>query len=70
LDRRDNKVLSQLDLTKTSRPGIAAKRVNVDFPEWMLAALDQEASRVGAARQALIKVWLAERIEQLKDRRP
>ncbi|MGH8556632.1 MAG: type II toxin-antitoxin system BrnA family antitoxin [Methylococcales bacterium] len=41
------------------------KRVNVDFPAWMLESLDKEASRVGVTRQSIIKVWLAERLEQL-----
>jgi len=64
----DTPILDQLDLAKAERPGMVARRVNVDFPEWMLKALDEEATRVGVARQALIKVWLAERIEQVRGR--
>jgi hypothetical protein len=41
------------------------KRVNVDFPAWMIESLDREASRVGVTRQSIIKVWLAERLEAL-----
>jgi hypothetical protein len=55
-------IVAELDLAKATRPGLAARRVNVDFPEWLLKALDLEAARAGVARQALIKVWLAERI--------
>ena len=62
-------VLDHLDLTLAERPGLTARRVNVEFPEWMLQALDSEAARMGVARQALIKVWLTERIEQTRDRR-
>lgn len=54
-----------LDLSKASRPGHLLKRVNVDFPAWMIDALDQEASRLGVTRQSIIKVWLAERLESL-----
>ena len=42
----------------------AVFRVNVDFPAWTVEALDQEASRLGISRQALIKVWIAERLDQ------
>ncbi len=41
-------------------------RMNVDFPEWMLDSLDEEAARIGVTRQSIIKVWLAERLEQIK----
>ncbi|MGB8019802.1 MAG: CopG family antitoxin [Candidatus Nanopelagicales bacterium] len=40
------------------------KRVNVDFPTWMVTSLDREADRLGISRQALIKVWIAERLER------
>jgi len=39
-------------------------KVNVDFPKWVVAALDREADRVGVARQALIKLWIVERLEK------
>ena len=67
LDERfdaDEDVTAELDLAKASRPGHAQKRVNVDFPEWMVAGLDREAKRLGVPRQALIKVWIAERLER------
>ena len=40
------------------------KRVNVDFPSWTISRLDKEAERVGISRQALIKVWISERLEK------
>lgn len=52
-----------LDLTKARRPGLEVKRVNVDFPEWMVESLDKEAHRIGITRQALIKVWVASKLE-------
>ena len=57
-------VTSMLDLSKTRRPLQEQKRVNVDFPTWMIESLDREASRLGVTRQSIIKVWLAERLEQ------
>jgi hypothetical protein len=53
-----------LDLTKVRRPGQEQKRVNVDFPLWMVRLLDKEAKRLGVPRQSIIKVWVAERLEK------
>ena len=53
-----------LDLSKARRPGQEPKRVNVDFPEWMVESLDREAKRLGVTRQSIIKVWVAERLEK------
>jgi len=57
-------VSDALDLSKARRPLQEQKRVNVDFPAWMIESLDREASRLGVTRQSIIKVWLAERLEQ------
>ena len=54
-----------LDLSTARRPNQEQKRVNVDFPQWMVDQLDSEARRVGVTRQSIIKVWLAERLEQV-----
>jgi hypothetical protein len=43
---------------------LTPQKVNVDFPAWVVSALDREASRLGIARQALIKVWIAERVSR------
>jgi len=51
-----------LDLTKARRPGLEVKRVNVDFPEWMVKSLDKEAHRLGITRQSLIKIWVADKL--------
>jgi hypothetical protein len=57
-------VSADLDLSKARRPGQEQRRVNVDFPSWMIEALDREAGRLGVTRQSIIKVWIAERLEQ------
>lgn len=56
-------VTAWLDLEKAERPNLEPRRVNVDFPEWMVDSLDKEAQRLGVTRQSLIKLWLAEKLE-------
>ncbi|MCK4947173.1 MAG: CopG family transcriptional regulator [Candidatus Aureabacteria bacterium] len=51
-----------LDLSKARRPEQEQKRINVDFPIWMVHSLDKEAKRLGVPRQSIIKVWVAERL--------
>jgi hypothetical protein len=65
-DKGQEDILPFLDLVKGVRPGHQAKRVNVDFPSWMVSRLDFEAERLGVPRQSLIKVWIAERLAQTK----
>ena len=57
-------VTAYLDLSKARRPGEEQRRVNVDFPVWMIDSLDREARRLGVTRQSIIKVWLAERLQK------
>jgi hypothetical protein len=57
-------IADQLDVSKARRVGTAPKRVNVDFPAWMVDSLDREARRLGVTRQSLIKLWLADRLAQ------
>jgi hypothetical protein len=54
-----------LDIKKARRPEQEQKRVNVDFPVWMIQLLDKEARRLGVPRQSIIKVWVAERLEKV-----
>ena len=56
-------VSKYLDFAKATRPGREQKRVNVDFPVWMIQSLDREAKRLGVPRQSVIKVWIAERLD-------
>lgn len=53
-----------IDWSTARRPGQEAKRVNVDFPAWVVNGLDTEARRLGVSREALIKIWIAERLEK------
>ena len=55
-----------LDLSSARRPNQELKRVNVDFPIWMVNRLDREAKRLGVTRQSIIKIWLAERLERVR----
>lgn len=53
-----------LDLAGAKRPGREQRRVNVDFPVWMIERLDKEARRLGVTRQSIIKVWIADRLKK------
>jgi hypothetical protein len=57
-------VSKDLDVSRARRPLQAQRRVNVDFPTWMIDRLDKEAKRLGVTRQSIIKIWLSERLEQ------
>lgn len=57
-------ISKHLDISKARRPEQEQKRVNVDFPLWMIHLLDKEAKRLGVPRQSIIKVWIAERLEK------
>ncbi len=56
-------ITEQLDHSRAKRPQTNHRRVNVDFPAWMVESLDREARHLGVTRQAIIKVWLAERLQ-------
>jgi len=62
-DEKEN-IIEELDLSQARRPGLEQKRVNVDFPTWMITALDREVRKLGVTRQSVIKIWLAERLQQ------
>lgn len=67
LDRRfdaGEDITSELELDKARRPNREQRRVNVDFPVWMIESLDREAKRLGVTRQSIIKAWIADRLEQ------
>jgi hypothetical protein len=68
-DEGKSDIVDNLDLSTINRPNQTQRRVNVDFPAWMIDSLDKEASKVGVTRQSIIKVWLAERLEELSANR-
>lgn len=59
---RGEDVSDYLDWSTARRPGLETKRVYVDFPAWVVAGLDRQAKRLGVTRQALIKMWIAEKV--------
>lgn len=62
-DRGEN-VTKHLDTSKARRGDTELKRVNIDFPVWVVSSLDKEARRLGVTRQSLVKMWIAERFNQ------
>lgn len=56
-------IIEDLDLSSIRRPNQEQRRINVDFPSWVIASLDKEAARIGVTRQSIIKVWLVERLQ-------
>jgi hypothetical protein len=65
---RGEDIIKYLDLAKAKRG--EQKRVNVDFPVWMIHSLDKEAQRLGVPRQSIIKLWVAERLEKVGSAEP
>jgi len=68
-DKFDNgeDISEYLDFSKAIRPNALktdTKKVNVDFPKWVIESLDKEAKKIGVTRQSIIKVWIAERLKE------
>ncbi|WP_394366585.1 type II toxin-antitoxin system BrnA family antitoxin [Cyclobacterium salsum] len=49
---------------KSRKPGLKARRVSVDFPEWMVQKLDRAAQKLGISRQSLIKVFISDKLKE------
>lgn len=67
LDKRfdaGENITKALDLARARRTNHVPRRVNVDFPSWMIHFLDKEAGRLGVTRQSIIKVWISERLKE------
>ena len=64
-DENKTDIIDDLDLSTLKRPNQQHKRVNVDFPVWVIDSLDKEAGRLGVSRQSIIKLWLVEKLEQI-----
>jgi len=58
-----------LEVDRAARPGLKTRRVNIDFPEWMIERLDREAKRAGVTRQSIIKIWISEYLDSHEPRR-
>jgi biotin operon repressor len=66
LDKRFDRgedISKVLELTRARRANQEPRRVNVDFPSWMIHSLDKEAQRLGVTRQSIIKIWISERLK-------
>ena len=61
-DEGEEDVLQYFDLTKATKPNLELKRVNVDFPVWVINGLDRRAKLIGVTRQSLIKIWIGEKL--------
>ncbi len=57
-------ITQYLDMSTLTKNGTQTKKVNVDFPEWVINSLDLEAKKIGVTRQSIIKVWIAERLKE------
>jgi hypothetical protein len=64
IDEGEEDILDYFDPESETRPNRRGERVDVDFPEWVVEALDAEARRLGMTRPSIIKVWIAERLER------
>ncbi len=62
-DAGETDIVDALDLSTARRVNLEQKRINVDFPSWVVESLDREAARIGVTRQSIIKVWLVERLQ-------
>lgn len=62
-DEGKEEIVDDLDLSTARRPNRKQKRINVDFPSWIVDSLDREAARIGVTRQSIIKIWLVERLK-------
>ncbi len=69
-DEGQEDILEDLDLSTARRPNLEQKRINVDFPAWVVESLDREAARIGVTRQSIIKVWLVERLQAESANKP
>jgi hypothetical protein len=63
-DHGEVDIIEHLDFSTARRPNLEAKRVNIDFPAWVVEKLDRESKKLGITRQALVKVWIAEKIKE------
>ena len=63
-DSGEEDILQFVDLKKATQPGLAQRRVSVDFPEWMVDQLDKISKRLGVTRQSIIKIFISDRLEE------
>ena len=59
---KSEEITDYLVVEEAERPGLKSRRVSIDFPAWMVKALDREAQRLGITRQSVIKYWISEKL--------
>ncbi len=69
-DDNQEDILEYFDRAKIKMINEESKRVNIDFPSWMVKSLDKAAKHMGVSRQAVIKMWLAEKLQNLNSKEP
>jgi len=52
-----------LDLDKAVRPELKQKKIRLQLPEWMLGSVDREAKKLGVSRQAVLRMWISEKLK-------
>lgn len=52
-----------LDLDKAIRPELKQKKIRLQLPEWMLGSVDREAKKLGVSRQAVLRMWISEKLK-------
>lgn len=52
-----------LDMNTVKRSDLETRRISVDFPEWMIRLMDQQALKLGVTRQSIIKFWISEKLK-------
>ena len=69
-DEGSDEIAAFIDRSKGRMVYPKPQRVNVDFPPLMVRQLDAEAGRRGVTRQALIKMWLADKLDEQSRKAP
>jgi hypothetical protein len=64
-DEGEEDILQYCDMSTLRRPGLEPQKVNVSLPSWMVRSLDSEADRLGVTRQAIIKLWIDEKLKSI-----
>jgi len=63
-------VSDYFDYSKATRPRLERKRINLDLPKWLVDKLDRHARLAQVPRQALVKVWMSERVAKEESEDP
>ena len=53
-----------IDWASARCPNLAPERITAELPRWVVQGLDRQAEIAGVTREALIRLWIAERLQQ------